>query len=188
MSDPEQNEAQTVLERDIQSYLAENLSSALGEDLALVSVEAPVSFGRIDILAQDTNGNLVAIELKSGRASRDAIAQLQSYMGALEHGNPDTFVRGVLVAASLDEKAEAALRVARNIRFVSYKIRFDFELGASSPETYEARLSEMQKRSRLRGAVSSRFCSKCRAITRMEYQVGHQYKCLSCDKVSVFTL
>lgn len=189
MPDLGQNEIQTVLERHVQSYLAENLSYALGEELTLVGVEAPVPFGRIDILAQDTRKNLVAIELKSGAASRDAIAQLQSYMGALELEKPDIFVRGILVAASLDEKAEAALRVARNIRFVSYQISFNFKREIASPDTYEAWLSEKQQQSKPQQAVTSRFCSQCRAATPTEERFNqrtYEYRCLNCGTVSVF--
>ena len=189
MSDPGQNESQTVLERHLQSHLAEHLSYALGEELTLVGVEAPVPFGRIDILALDTCRSLVAIELKIGIASRDAIAQLQSYMGALELENPETFVRGILVAAFLDEKAEAALRIARDIRFVSYQVSFDFKRGASSPEAYEAWLSKKQKKPESLREVASRFCSQCRAATPTEEKVSqhnYEYKCLNCGKVSVF--
>lgn len=196
MPDSEQNEIQTVLERNVQSYLADNLSHALGESLTLIGVEVPVSFGRIDILAQDDRENLVAIELKSGVASRDAIAQLQSYMGALELEKPNTFVRGILVAASLDEKAEAALRVARNINFVSYQITFQFKRGMSSPETYQAWLREKQQQSKPPKplpALTSRFCSNCRAATptaeHADLQKNHrtyEYKCLRCGNVSVF--
>ena len=110
-------------------------------------------------------------------------------MGALELENPDTFVRGILVAVSLDEKAEAALRVARDIKFVSYQISFDFKRGASSPETYEAWLSKKQKRHESPRVVASRFCSQCRAATPTEEQVSQQnyeYKCLNCGNVSIF--
>lgn len=76
------SEDRAPLERDIQSFLAVNLSASLGERLTLIGTEHPVSFGRIDILAKDSRDSLVAIELKLGAASRDAIGQLQSYMGA----------------------------------------------------------------------------------------------------------
>ena len=123
------------LERDIQAFLVGNLS-ALGEDLTLVGTEYAVSTGRVDILAQDMIGSLVVIELKVGVANRDAIGQLQSYMGALHDNHPQTFVRGILVAGSLDVGAEVAPRVTRNISFVSYAISFLFSRSMESPSTY----------------------------------------------------
>ena len=128
---------QLPLERDIQAYLAANLSS-LGEMLVLVGTEYKVSFGRIDILAKDTLNSLVAIELKLGTATRDAIGQLQSYMGALETSNPHTFVRGILVATALDSGAKAALRMARDIQFVSYVVTYQFKTSTSAPSSYNA--------------------------------------------------
>ncbi len=128
-------EDRPVLERDIQQYLESNLQ-LLGEPLSLVGKEYPVPFGRIDLLARDSRNSAVAIELKLGAATRDAVGQLQSYMGALQLEDPDVFVRGILVAASLDPSAEAALKVARDIKFVSYSIAFTFREVHSGESTY----------------------------------------------------
>ena len=136
MPEINQSEERGPLERNVQAYLASNLSAALDEDLTLVGTEHPVPFGRIDILARDALGGLVVIELKLGTATREAVGQLQSYMGALQVENPDTFIRGVLVAASLDAGSEAALRMARDIEFTSYAITFEFDPGLKSPSTY----------------------------------------------------
>jgi RecB family endonuclease NucS len=75
------NEGQSILEREVRDYVAKNLTVALGESFELARIEHPVSFGRIDILAWDSRRSLVAIELKRGIATREAIGQLQSYMG-----------------------------------------------------------------------------------------------------------
>ena len=42
MSEPGESESQSILERDVQFYLAENLSSALNEALELVGQEVSV--------------------------------------------------------------------------------------------------------------------------------------------------
>lgn len=123
------------LERDIQNFLERN-PSALGEPLTIIGKEYPVPFGRIDLLATDANENIVVIELKLGVASRDAIGQLQSYMGSIQSSHPDKFVRGILVAAGLDQGADAALRVARDIDFTAYAISFNFKACKSSESTY----------------------------------------------------
>jgi RecB family endonuclease NucS len=129
------------LERDIQNYL-ENNPSTLGEILTIIGKEFAVPVGRIDLLAKDVNGNIVVIELKLGTANRDAIGQLQSYMGAIQSAEPNTFVRGLLVAVKLDSGAEAALRVARDIKFISYAITLYFKEGISSESTYGAWLAK----------------------------------------------
>ena len=143
MAEITQDETRAPLERDVQQYLAKHLSSALQETLTLVSVEHPVPFGRIDILAQDGRGSLVPIELKLGVASREAVGQLQSYMGALQDKNPKRFVRGILVALSLDAGAEAALRVARDIQFISYAVTYSFTRGLRTSSTYDEWKSRM---------------------------------------------
>lgn len=136
MPEPNQCDNRGPIERDVQTYLANNLSFALEEELTLIGTEYPVPFGRIDILAKDSRGSLVAIELKLGTATRDAIGQLQSYMGALRIEHPKTFIRGILVAASLDAAAEAALIVSRDIQFTSYAITFEFTPRMETASTY----------------------------------------------------
>jgi RecB family endonuclease NucS len=115
------------LEKDLQKYLAANLEHALGEKLTLVRTEYPLQVGRVDIVAMDTAGNLVAIELKIGIAGRDALGQLQSYMGGLKAESPDKFVRGIIVAAGLDHQGQAAITVTRDIKFVSFSYSFAFK-------------------------------------------------------------
>lgn len=144
MPESNQYDNRAPLERDVQDYLANNLSYALEEELTLVGTEYAVPFGRIDILAKDSRGSLVAIELKLGTATRDAVGQLQSYMGALRAEHPNTFVRGILVASSIDAAAEAALSVSRDILFTSYAITFEFfrrTETASSYAEWEARMT-----------------------------------------------
>lgn len=134
-------ENRPLLERDIQTFLERNIQ-LLGEGLTLVGREHPVPFGRIDLLAKDSRNRLVAIELKLGAANRDAVGQLQSYMGALQVAKPETFVRGVLVAKSMDAGAEAALRVARDIQFFSYALCFDFYREREGEDTFDSWLDQ----------------------------------------------
>jgi len=82
------------------------------------------SGGRIDILAKDHAGGTVVIELKAGRADRDAIGQVLAYIGELM--DEAAAVRGILVAADFSPRAIAAARAAPNIRLVRYGIQFSF--------------------------------------------------------------
>lgn len=139
MSEIENSEMEHVLERNIQSFLCRRIA-ALQPGLSVIASEYPTPSGRIDILARDSEGRMVVIELKRGVVCRDAVGQLQSYMGAVTCMDDfaGSFVRGILVGASLDTGAESAIRVVHDIDFVSYEITFRFAHIVSSPSTYEA--------------------------------------------------
>jgi hypothetical protein len=113
------------LERDLQGELRKNIGQ-LEPDLVIIDGERErrVKSGRIDILAKDSSGTIVVIELKAGRADRDAIGQLLAYMGELMEETPS--VRGILVAAEFSPRAVAAAKAAPNIRLECYRVHFSF--------------------------------------------------------------
>jgi len=119
-------EAKVLYEREVQHFLAKNLF-LLGEPrLELVRLEYPVSFGRIDLVARDSHGRIVAIEVKRDAATRHAVGQLQSYMGALTEEFPHDAVRGILVAAGIDEGGKAAMLMTQNIELFEFRTVFEF--------------------------------------------------------------
>ena len=81
--------------------------------------------GRIDILAVDSKGMHVVIELKAGTADRDAIGQILSYMGDLKGRGR---VRGVLVAADFSGRAIAASKAVPDLELRKYGFNFLFQL------------------------------------------------------------
>jgi len=124
--DPPRREPE-IPERLIQLFLSQNLHLLGLGQLELVTIEHPLpNIGRIDILAKTADETLYAIEVKRGVATRDAIGQLQSYVGTLMNYYPDAKVHGVLVAANLDAPAEAALFATPTIDFWSYQAHFNF--------------------------------------------------------------
>ncbi len=119
-------EATFSLERDLQAALRSNIEQ-LESGLRVVDggSERRVSFGRIDITAEDKEGSIVVIELKAGEADRDAIGQLLSYMGQVVEtvARP---VRGILVAGSFSARAISAARVLANVELKAYSFKFFF--------------------------------------------------------------
>ena len=81
--------------------------------------------GRIDILARDTAGAIVVIELKAGTAEREAISQVLSYVGD-KMDEENHVVRGIVVANDFSSPAISAAR-ASGIRLVKYSFKFSFQ-------------------------------------------------------------
>jgi len=136
-SDDLESMAETVfhLERQLQEFIASNLSSILvnGTRLRLYAdemssgLEYPTGSGRrIDILAVDEDGNFVVFELKRGEAPDKAIGQLTNYMGwvslNLARGKS---VSGVIVARSINPSLREAIVVVPNVSLFEYRLRFD---------------------------------------------------------------
>lgn len=87
--------------------------------------ERSVSSGFIDITARSPDGTIVVIELKTGTARRDAIAQILSYMGDISD-EESADARGILVAGDFDRRARAAARVVASLALRSYRVKFEF--------------------------------------------------------------
>ena len=115
------------LERDLQNALRGNIAQ-LDPGLRITDggSEKTVDAGRIDITAEDGEGNIVVIELKAGTAQSDAITQLLAYMGTIE--NPDgKLVRGILVANDFAPRVVQAARAVPGISLKAYSFQFSFQ-------------------------------------------------------------
>lgn len=116
------------LERDMQNALRSSIQQLeTGLEIIDGGAERIVPSGRIDITAKDKNGAIVAIELKTGSVRRSDIGQILSYMGDLGEEDPETNVRGILVASDFDNKIQAAARMVPNLSLHSYRVNFEFK-------------------------------------------------------------
>jgi RecB family endonuclease NucS len=115
------------LERDLQTALRFNIHQ-LEQGLVIIDEgkEQTTKAGRIDITAQDQQGDLVIIELKAGSANPDCIAQILSYMGALAERNHKN-IRGILVAGDFSPRVIFASRAVPNLQLKKYTFKFTFQ-------------------------------------------------------------
>jgi len=67
-------------ERDFEDLLEQDAALLLGERIFVISRQTTIGTSqKLDLLALDSQGNCVVIELKRGTASRTAIAQILEY-------------------------------------------------------------------------------------------------------------
>jgi len=90
-------------EAEMQRALAAN-PEVIEPGLCLVHMELPTDVGGIDLLARDAHGRLVVVELKRGRASHEAVHQLNRYVESVRRVAGEA-VRGVLAAPSVTAPA-----------------------------------------------------------------------------------
>lgn len=118
---------QFELERHLQSELRREIAQ-LEPGLQIIDdgLERSVESGFIDILARDAAGTLVVIELKAGQARREAIGQITGYMGDLIEEEPNTPIRGILVAADFDKSCQSGVRAIPALTLKRYRFNFTF--------------------------------------------------------------
>ena len=121
------------------------LSDLLMQDLSLIEPglvplqqESEVRKGTIDILARDSNGSLVVIEVKRREAGLDAVSQLERYVSELSK-RKGQHVRGLICAPRVTPNAHTMLEKA-GLEF----FRLDYEIGNPS-----AKIRGLQKKQKV---------------------------------------
>ena len=122
----EEEEFFISLERDLENYLASNIE-ILERGLRLVGRQVEVATGRVDLLAEDSEGNLVVIELKAGEAGDSSLTQLLAYISAIQEKEKGRNVRGILIAHTFPDKVAYAARLIPYVKLKRYRVRFEFE-------------------------------------------------------------
>lgn len=124
-----------ALEKHLEDFLIANWSQTpLGMKYDIYQEEDnfgqqfPTDTGPIDILAiSKDKQEVLVVELKKGRASDSVVGQIQRYMGYIteEIAEDHQRVRGVIIALEDDLRIKRALKVAPNIDFYRYEVKFD---------------------------------------------------------------
>jgi restriction system protein len=124
-----------ALEKHLEDFLVANWSQTpLGKGYDIYQDEDnsgqqfPTDTGPIDILAVSKDKQeVLVVELKKGRASDSVVGQIQRYMGyiAEEIAEEHQRVKGVIIALEDDLRIKRALKVAQNIDFYKYEVKFD---------------------------------------------------------------
>ncbi|MDE4538048.1 DUF1016 family protein [Pseudomonas sp. ITEM 17296] len=117
-------ETSISLERDVETHLVRSLDS-IEKGLRFVDRQVSIDVGRVDILAEDTNGRRVIIELKVGQAKDAAVGQIARYLGW--YGRKDRQrPRGMLIASEFPEAVRYAAEAIPDLSLVEYKVQFAF--------------------------------------------------------------
>jgi len=116
-------------ESDLRDYLAKNLQVIepglkLYEEEGITGVEFPVGGRFIDILAVDSNGDFVVIELKVSRGYDRVIGQLLRYMAWIQKNQAESMqkVRGIIVAREISEDLMLACSLMPNVELFEYEL------------------------------------------------------------------
>lgn len=128
--DPEpQGSAEFAYEKDLRNYLAKNLSViepgiTLYEDDGINGIEFPAGGRFIDILAVDSGGAFVVIELKVSRGYDRVVGQLMRYMAWIRknQAEPDQKVRGIIVAREISEDLLLACSLLTGVQLFEYEL------------------------------------------------------------------
>ncbi len=96
-------------EEDVVNMIVNN-PSIIEDGLRVISREYHTLVGDIDILARDSNNNLVVIECKRSQAGPEAVNQLKRYVDYLSE-KEGVRVRGILAAPSISSSAYKYLRM-----------------------------------------------------------------------------
>ena len=125
-------EQEFPLEADLRDYLAHNLS-VLEPGLQLyregerTGVEFVIDRGRIDVLALDSRGTPVVIELKLSEGRNRAIGQLLYYMGWVDRHLGKGRSRGIIVAKEIPDELIMAVQRLPEVALFRYRIALTVE-------------------------------------------------------------
>jgi hypothetical protein len=136
--EPETDDADVIprrnfaYERDLQTTLCAQVAELFpgyrifGNDL--LGVEYGIGDRRIDVLLEhEQNGELLALELKSGLADYRVFGQIGMYMGLLQAAFPGIEVSGVIVAGAIDPSLIQACATTNRVTLKVYRMSLELD-------------------------------------------------------------
>ena len=110
-----------IVESDLNLYEDENGN---------LGVEYPANKWNIDILAVDSKGNLIVIELKKSRCADKVFGQLARYMGWVKekiakHGQT---VRGIIIGGTISDELKYASSLIDSVQLMEYNMSVKLNL------------------------------------------------------------
>jgi hypothetical protein len=90
-------------------------------------IEYSIEGKRIDILLENSKGNLLAIELKSGITNYKVFGQLSMYLGLLMDKFPNKEIRGCIVAGEIDKTLKSATKTTELITLKTYRMKLELQ-------------------------------------------------------------
>lgn len=125
----EDNGNEFAYERDLQNFLAKNLSLietglTLYMEEEISGIEFPVGNRFIDILATDKVNNYVVIELKVSRGYDRVVGQILRYMAWIRknHAEESQMVRGIIIAREISDDLMLACSETQNVDLYEYNL------------------------------------------------------------------
>lgn len=125
----EDNGNEFAYERDLQNFLAKNLSLietglTLYMEEEISGIEFPVGNRFIDILATDKDNNYVVIELKVSRGYDRVVGQILRYMAWIKknHAEESQKVRGIIIAREISDDLMLACSETQNVALYEYNL------------------------------------------------------------------
>jgi len=108
---PDDFEKSQFLEKHLEDFLELHLDK-VEPGLKKIGRQYSTTLGPIDLFARATNGDLVVIELKKGRAADKVFGQICRYVGCIieDYAENDEHVRGIIVGRELDVKLQYAAK------------------------------------------------------------------------------
>lgn len=105
-------------EKDIEDYVADN-PELIGTGLKLIGRQLTIGTGRLDLLFEDKNQNLVIVELKFNPIGRKAIRQIQDYISHLRKHTKNK-VSGIILCSGVMPAYRDDLRKQKKVKILVY--------------------------------------------------------------------
>lgn len=107
-----------VIERDIEALIARR-PAIIAKGLKLYDRQRHIGDGRLDLLLEDSSGNLTIVEIKLGRIGHNALQQIRTYIHDLR-AEAKRQVSGVIVCSGVMPAYEDEIRCQDNVRIFLY--------------------------------------------------------------------